>query len=162
MPFATGSFDLVVSNHSLEHFVQLDATVREIGRVVKSNGAVYVAVPDASTFTDRVYRWLGRGGGHVNPFRAPEEVSDLVTRLTGLPLDSSVVLFSSLSFLNSHNFVTPPPRRIAIFAWGNEKFLAFLLWILRIADRKVGTKWGRYGWAFRFGNVRRLSRPKRG
>src|SRR5579871_1132974 len=58
MPFAAESFDLVVSNHSLEHFVQLEATVRDIGRVVKSNGAIYVAVPDASTFTDRVYRWL--------------------------------------------------------------------------------------------------------
>ena len=61
MPFPPASFDLVVSNHSLEHFTELEATVREIGRVVKPDGVLYVAVPDATTLTDRIYRWLGRG-----------------------------------------------------------------------------------------------------
>ena len=153
MPFASGSFDLIVSNHSLEHFNQLEATIREAGRVLKPDGALYIAVPDATTLADRIYRWLGRGGGHVNPFRSAEEVSGLVTRLTGLPLRSTTVLFSSLSFLNSHNFVAPPPRRIAIFAFGNEHFLAILIRILRGIDRRFGTRLVQYGWAFRFGNV---------
>jgi hypothetical protein len=153
MPFAASSFDLVVSNHSLEHFTRLEATVSDIGRVLKPDGVLYVAVPDATTLTDRIYRWLGRGGGHVNPFRSPEEVAALVTRLTGLPLGSTTVLFSSLSFLNRHNFVRPPPRRIALFAFGNERFLAVSVWILRALDRRCGTKLSRYGWAFRFGNV---------
>jgi SAM-dependent methyltransferase len=153
MPFAPASFDLVVSNHSLEHVTALDATVREIGRVLKPDGVLYVAVPDASTLADRIYRWLGRGGGHVNPFRSPEEVAGLVNRLTGLPLRNTTELFSSPSFLNRHNFVTPPPRRIALFAFGNEPFLAVGIWILRAVDRRCGTKWSRYGWSFRFGNV---------
>jgi SAM-dependent methyltransferase len=153
LPFATASFDLVASNHSLEHFTELHATVREIGRVLKPDGVLYVAVPDATTLTDRVYRWLGRGGGHVNHFRSPEEVTALVIRLTGLPLRSTTVLFSSLSFLNRHNFVTPPPRRIALFAFGNELFLAVSIWILRGLDRRCGTKLSRYGWSFRFGNA---------
>jgi SAM-dependent methyltransferase len=153
MPFSPGSFDLVVSNHSLEHFTELQATVREIGRVIKSDGVLYVAVPDANTLTDRIYRWLGRGGGHVNPFRSPDEVASLIGRLTGLPLRSATVLFSSLSFLNRHNFVTPPPRRIALFAFGNELFLAVWIWILRGVDRRCGTKWSRYGWSFLFGTV---------
>jgi len=153
MPFAPASFDLVVSNHSLEHFVELEATVREIGRVLKPDGVLYVAVPDATTLTDRIYRWLGRGGGHVNPFRSSEEVAALVNRLTGLPFRSTTVLFSSLSFLNRHNFVTRPPRRIALFAFGNERFLAVLIWILRGLDRRCGTKLSRYGWSFLFGNV---------
>ena len=153
MPFAPASFHLVVSNHSLEHFTELHATICEIGRVLKPDGVLYVAVPDATTLTDRIYRWLGRGGGHVNPFRSPEEVAGLVHRLTGLPLRSTTVLFSSLSFLNRHNFVTPPPRRIALFAFGNEFFLAVAIWILRGLDRRCGTGWSRYGWSFRFGNV---------
>jgi len=153
MPFPPASFDLVVGNHSLEHFTELEATVREIGRVVRPDGVLYVAVPDATTLTDRIYRWLGRGGGHVNPFRSPEEVASLIARLTGLALRSTTVLFSSLSFLNRHNFVTPPPRRIALFAFGNEPFLAVCIWILRGVDRRCGTKWSRYGWSFVFGNV---------
>lgn len=160
MPFASASFDLVVSNHSLEHFVELEATIREAGRVLKPGGALYIAVPDASTLTDRIYRWLGRGGGHVNPFRSADDVSKLVTRFTGLPLRTATVLFSSLSFLNSYNFVTPPPRRIALFAFGNERFLAVLIWILRGLDRRLGTRFSRYGWSFRFGNVAGAELPE--
>ncbi|MEI9972243.1 MAG: hypothetical protein WDO73_09425 [Ignavibacteriota bacterium] len=124
-----------------------------MGRVLKRSGVLYVAVPDASTLTDRIYRWLGRGGGHVNPFRSPGEVGDLVTRLSGFPLRSTTVLFSSLCFLNRHNFVAPPPRRIALFAYGNELFLAVTIWLLRGIDRLCGTRLSQYGWSFRFGNV---------
>ena len=85
MPFPAEAFDAIVSNHSLEHFVELEATLREIGRVIKRGGVLYVAVPDASTLTDRIYRWLARGGGHVNAFRAPRDVIDPVEKLTGLP-----------------------------------------------------------------------------
>jgi SAM-dependent methyltransferase len=153
MPYRSAVFDLVISNHSLEHFHELGATVAEIGRVLKRDGVLYVAVPDATTLTDRIYRWLGRGGGHVNPFRSSQEVAALVAGGTGLPLRATTVLFSSLSFLNRHNFITPPPRRIALFAFGNEFFLAILMWMLRGIDRRCGTKWSRYGWSFRFGNT---------
>jgi hypothetical protein len=81
----------------------------------------------------------------------------LIARLTGLALRSTTVLFSSLSFLNRHNFVTPPPRRIALFAFGNELSLAVSIWILRVVDRRCGTKWSRYGWSFLFGNVARAA-----
>ena len=160
MPFAARSFDLVISNHSLEHFDALEATVAEVGRVLKPDGVLYVSVPDASTLTDRIYRWLGRGGGHVNPFRSPEEVSGLVARLTGLRLWSTTVLYSSLSFLNRHNFVSPPPRRIALFAYGNEFVIATAMWLLRGIDRRCGTQFGNYGWAFRFGNVGDMPAPE--
>src|SRR5215831_19405802 len=69
IPFASGVFDLIVANHSLEHFVELEATLREIGRVLRPGGALFISVPDATTPTDRIYRWIGRGGGHVNAFR---------------------------------------------------------------------------------------------
>jgi SAM-dependent methyltransferase len=153
MPFAPRSFDFIVCNHSLEHFTDLDATVRQAGYTLKPDGALYIAVPDASTLTDRIYRWLGRGGGHVNPFRTPEEVIALVTRLTGFEHRRTTVLFSSLCFLNAHNFVTPPPRRIALFAFGNERFLAVLVWMLRGLDRRFGTRLSQYGWSFWFGSL---------
>jgi SAM-dependent methyltransferase len=151
MPFRDAAFDLIVSNHSLEHFIALEDTVREIGRTIKPDGALFIAVPDASTLTDRIYRWLGRGGGHVNAFRSPHEVIALVERLTGLPHRATTDLYSSLSFLNNHNFAAPPPRRIALFAFGNEPFLALLIGFLRWTGRLFHTRLGLYGWAFRFG-----------
>jgi hypothetical protein len=124
-----------------------------MGRVLKPLGALYIAVPDAGTLTDRIYRWLGRGGGHVNAFRAPADVITLIERLAGTPHRATQQLGSGLSFLNAHNFTAPPPRKIALFAFGNERFLAVLLWLLRSLDRALGTRLAVYGWAFYFGSA---------
>ena len=153
MPFRTGAFDLIVSNHSLEHFPDLASTLQEIRRTLKPDGALYVAVPDATTFTDRLYRWMARGGGHVNAFESPSDVIGPVERATGLALRSTGTLYTSLSFLNSHNFTAPPPRKIALFAGGSEGFLAAFTWMLRWIDRHFGSRLSVYGWAFYFGNV---------
>jgi SAM-dependent methyltransferase len=162
MPFPAQCFDLIVSNHSLEHFPELERTVREIGRVSRPGGALFIAVPDAGTLTDRIYRWLGQGGlgqdglgqggGHVNAFRSPGQVIGLVQELTGLKCRGTRVLFSGLSFLNARN-VTHPPRRLLLFANGNERFLAVLTWGLRTADLLFGTRLSQYGWEFYFGNA---------
>lgn len=151
MPFPAEAFDAIISNHSLEHFVGLEDTLREIGRVMKRGGILYVAVPDASTLTDRIYRWLARGGGHVNGFRTPHDVIDSVEKLTGLPHKSTQTLYSSLSFLNRHNRTAPAPRRIALFFYGNERYLAFLMFALRGIDQRLGTRLSVYGWEFYFG-----------
>jgi hypothetical protein len=90
---------------------------------------------------------------HVNAFRSSHEVIALVEELTGVKHRHTKPLYSSLSFLNSHNFVAPPPRRIALFAFGNERFLAFLNWLLRWLDARLGTRLSEYGWAFEFGGV---------
>jgi SAM-dependent methyltransferase len=154
MPFRAQSFDVVISNHSLEHFPELEATVREIGRIIlRPHGVLYVAVPDAGTLSDRIYRWMGRGGGHVNAFRSPGDVTGLVERLTGLQACSSRVLYSSLAFLNSHHLVGRPQIKSLLFAFGNERFLAVFMWILRGLDRRFGTRLSHYGWAFCFGPV---------
>jgi len=153
LPFPAGCFDLVVSNHSLEHFSDLDGALREVGRVIKPSGVLYVAVPDAGTLTDRIYRWLGKGGGHVNGFRSSSEVVSMVERWTPLAHRSTTVLYTSLCFLNSRNQAGRPQRKLALFAFGNETFLAWMVWLLRGIDRAMGTRWSVYGWSFRFGNV---------
>lgn len=153
MPFPAASFDAVIGNHSLEHFVEFEATVREIGRVVKPAGALFVAVPDATTLSDRIYRWMGKGGGHVNAFRTPRDVISPIETLTGLQHRSTTLLTASLSFLNRNTFTAKPPRKIALFAFGNERFLAILNYILRRVDRALGTRLSLYGWAFYFGNI---------
>ncbi len=151
LPFRAACFSAIVANHSLEHFADLENSVREIGRVAQSSAFVYISVPDAGTLTDRVYRWLGRGGGHVNAFRQPTDIIGPMERWAGLPHRSTTLLYSSFAFLNSHNFTAPPPRRIALFAFGNERFLVWLAWALRLLDRALGTRLSVYGWAFQFG-----------
>jgi SAM-dependent methyltransferase len=153
LPFAAGSFDAVISNHSLEHFPDVDSTLAGIGSIIRAGGALYVAVPDAGTLTDRVYRWLGRGGGHVNPFRSAPDLAAHIEHLTGLRHKGTRTLYTSLSFLNAHNFQARPPRKIALFGFGNERFLALFTWSLRALDRNLGTRLSQYGWSFYFGSA---------
>jgi SAM-dependent methyltransferase len=153
LPFADASFAAVISNHSLEHFEDLDTVLREIGRIVRRDGALFVAVPDAATLTDRIYRWLGRGGGHINPFTNAEQVARRIERATGLPHVATRTLWSSLSFLNRRVSPRPLPLRLWLLGGGFECVLrAYVRWSRRI-DGIFGTRTGVYGWAFYFGTI---------
>jgi SAM-dependent methyltransferase len=151
LPFPAHCFDAVVSNHSLEHFADLDQALAEIGRVLTRPGALFIAVPDASTFTDRLYRWLAKGGGHVNPFTSAPALAGRIEQAVGVPCAGVRVLHTSLSFLNRHNRRAPAPRKLLLLADGREPFLIGLSFLLRIADRAFGTRLSVYGWALYFG-----------
>ncbi len=151
LPFPSHTFQAVILNHSLEHFDNLSGSVSEIARVLARDGFLYVAVPDASTFTDRVYRWLGRGGGHVNPFTDAEAVARMFTEATGLCHAGTRTLCTSLSFLNRRN-MTSPPRKLLLFCNGNETFVRILTYGLRCFDRRFHRRTSIYGWAFFFGD----------
>lgn len=153
LPFRDATFHAVISNHSLEHFRDLDAALREIGRVVERAGALFIAAPDARTFTDRLYRWLARGGGHVNLFRSAEDLASRIERATGLPHAGTRVLYTSLSFLNPRNRVARAPRKLVLLAGGREPVLVALNYVLRTVDRLFGMRWSVYGWALYFGRT---------
>src|SRR6266852_2589546 len=61
LPFKSQAFDAVICNHGLEHFTELKLALQEVGRVLKRQGALFVSVPDAMTFQDRLYRKLTKG-----------------------------------------------------------------------------------------------------
>ena len=153
LPFRKGCVAAIIANHSLEHFVQLNESLQETQRVLRSDGSFFVAVPDAGTITDRIYRWLGRGGGHVNPFRSRVELVRQVETLTGLAHAGGRVLCTSLSFLNSRNHTGPAPRKLLLLGGGNEPILRWLNGLLRCCDRLLGTRACVYGWALYFGSV---------
>lgn len=153
LPFRENTFDLIVSNHSLEHFDDLAAALAEIQRVVKRQGALYISVPDSSTFCDRLYRWLARGGGHVNAFRSARLLADQIERATGLPHVATRTLCTSLSFLNRRNAPSPRPRKLLLLGNGNESALRLISRLSRLCDRFFGTRLSVYGWALYFGNV---------
>lgn len=153
LPFADGSFAAIVSNHSLEHFDDLAGALGEIGRVVAADGALFVAVPDASTLTDKVYRGLARGGGHVNAFTSEQETAAVIERATGLKHVATRQLCSSLSFLNRRNSPRPIPKRLLLLGAGYEWSLFAYVWLSRRLDRWFGTRTSIYGWAFYFGRI---------
>ena len=77
----------------------------------------------------------------------------MVARLTGLPLRGTCAPFGTRSFLKAHDLAAPPPRRIALSAFGGERFPAVPIWMLRGLDRRFGPRLSHYGWSLRFGNV---------
>ena len=153
LPFRDSQFAAVVSNHSLEHFEALDESLREMGRVVSRGGFLYVAVPDSSTVTDRIYRWLAHGGGHVNSFISSAELARIVSEKTGLSHRGTRVLCTSLSFLNRANIPGRPQKLLLLFGNGSERLLRLLTYLFRRIDRVFRTRSCVYGWACYFGPV---------
>ena len=153
LPFRDGSFSAIVANHSLEHFDDFHASIGEAGRVLKPDGAMYVAVPDASTFTDKLYRWLARGGGHVNAFMSAPELAATIETVTGLKHAATRNLCSSLSFLNCRHAPRPRPRRALLVGAGYEWPSFLYVWMSRRLDRLFHWRTSSYGWAFYFGDV---------
>jgi SAM-dependent methyltransferase len=153
LPFRDAAFAAVIANHSLEHAARLDDALRETGRVLAPGGSLYVAVPDATTLCDRLYRWAAGGGGHVNAFTSAAELAARIERATGLPHRATRVLHTSLSFLNRRNV-----RGWAGFRWlalgaGSETLLKWWSRLAGAADRRFGTRLSVYGWAMYFGNL---------
>lgn len=64
LPFKDGSLDMVVCEAVLEHVPEPDTVIKEISRVVKPDGYVYVSVPFLYPFhasPDDYYRWSRNG-----------------------------------------------------------------------------------------------------
>lgn len=162
LPFAGSSFDMVVCNHSLEHLHNVAETLREIHRVLKPDGRLFVTVPDGHSFSDRLYRLLLCGGGHFQRFSFNGIVSE-VEGNTGLHLVAWKSLFSSFSFVSKRNFLPAPagplpgpfPRRMRwagkLPQWFFSGSRISLNLVSRFADRNFSTKLSSYGWALAFG-----------
>jgi SAM-dependent methyltransferase len=153
LPFPDRSFAAVISNHSLEHFDDLSGALHEIARVVCPEGALFVSVPDASTFCDKLYRWLSNGGGHVNAFTSSKDLATRIQAATGLKHVATKTLFTSLSFLNRRTSPAPRPRRLILLGGGRERSLFLFAWLSRVIDRRFGSRLSVYGWALYFGAV---------
>jgi SAM-dependent methyltransferase len=158
LPVASASIDLAICNHALEHFLNPDAAVDEIGRVLKPGGRLYVSVPDGYGLCDGVYRWVFEGGGHVNRFRRDDLVRLIESRV-GVRLAQWQKLYSSFTYL--HTILplldSPPPdlqlrlKRIARLPRVFVKAAQRGLYVgTRMADRFLGTHSAVYGWALWF------------
>jgi SAM-dependent methyltransferase len=154
LPFPPRIFEAVILNHSLEHFAQLKPALQEIGRIIKRDGAVYVAVPDARTLADRIYRKVyADAGGHVNLFDSETDLERMFGWYFGLPHVATKVLCSSLAFWNRRNTRDAVVKRQMLLPAIWEPVLSALIAILRVVDRWFHTRTSVYGWAFYFGSV---------
>ncbi len=152
MPFRDFSFDAIIANHSLEHVEGLKSCLGEIRRVLKSDGRLYVAVPDASTFSDRLYRWLAHGGGHVNAIVDSHRFAELLKSETGLQVSAVRLLYTSFAFVNVNGPVKWS-RRVWLIGGGHEWVLRAACYWARRCDAWLGTRWSVYGWAFYLGEI---------
>lgn len=135
----------MISNHSLEHFEGLEQALDEIRRVIDPNGFLYIAVPDSSTVTDRISRWMAQGGGQVNSFTSASVLVCRVSEKTGLPHAGTRVLCTSLSFLNRANITGRTQKKLWLFCGGSERPLRGLTYALRRLDRWSGSRLCIYG-----------------
>jgi SAM-dependent methyltransferase len=155
LPFAGGSFDLVICHHSLEHFHDVPGTIREIRRVLRPDGRLFVSVPDGRSFSDRLYRLLLCGGGHLQRFTFESIVGE-VESSTGLHLAGWKELSTSFIFIDKRNFVPAPrgalpgplPRRMRWIGMLPSWCFSSARIFLNLASRL--TRSSRYGWALAF------------
>ena len=173
LPFASRSFDLVICHHSLEHFLDAPGAIREIRRVLKPEGRLFVSVPDAKSFSDRLYRLLLCGGGHLQRFSF-ESVVCAIESGTSLHLAGWRELFTSFIFVDKRSFVAAPrgrlpgplPRRMRWLGhlpyWCFDATRLFLNLGSRCADSLLSTKLSRYGWALAFVPEERPPQCERG
>ena len=173
LPFAAASFDLIISQHSLEHVHDAGAVLREMRRVLKPGGNLYIAVPESTSLTDRLYRFLFCGGGHLQRFTF-DGVVQLIEQETSLKLIAWKNLYSSFIYVERRNFIPAPigkfpgpfPRRMR---WlGRLPDVAFravkvtLNVASRLSDNWFHTRLSRDGWALTFdssGNTCSEERP---
>ena len=59
LPLRADQFDLTVCHYVLEHVSELQACCGELARVTRPGGQLYLSVPRAAAFDDRLYRFAG-------------------------------------------------------------------------------------------------------
>lgn len=164
IPLASGSVDVVVCHHTLEHFDDFQSTLIEVNRVLNDDGVIWIAIPNGYGWDDELYRFVFSGGGHVNRF-GRDELVEAVQRLTRFRLIQEVDLFSSFIYLKKP---TPeiyqhfPPNARFLYYVPDGASMAAILGInavTRIIDKLFGSRLSQYGWGFVFASKNTVLPP---
>jgi SAM-dependent methyltransferase len=152
IPLAGNCVDAVICHHSMEHFSSYTRTLDEIGRILKPQGMLWIAIPNGYSFDDALYRFTDAGHGHVNRFRSDRLIQEVQTR-TGLQLAQSFALFSGFVYLKK-----PLPGLPSLFgrfmrilpdSWNRASVIGINA-ATRTIDKMFGSRTSQYGWAFVF------------
>ena len=138
------SVDVAICHHTLEHFENLQGALRELNRVIHTKSCLWVAVPDGSSFDDKLYRYLFRGGGHLHRFTL-QSLIQTVESGTELRAQRYKKLHSGFVYLNppdpeklpyypdrAHFLTRVPPRVL-------ESLLKWFNYLTRLTDQWLGS-----------------------
>lgn len=164
IPLASGSVDVVVCHHTLEHFDDFQSTLIEIDRVLNDDGVIWIAIPDGHSWDDELYRFVFSGGGHVNRF-SRDQLTEAVQRLTRFRLVQEVDLFSSFIYLKKPTreaYEHYPRTARFLYHVPDGASIAAILGInavTRIIDKLFGSRLSQYGWGFVFASKNTVLPP---
>jgi SAM-dependent methyltransferase len=154
LPFKPHCFEAILANHSFEHFQNLPAALAEVARTITPEGTLYVAVPFGPTLSDRLYRALFQGGGHVQYFQSQHHVISIIETHTGLPCIAATPIHSAFHFLTGPD-IPGLPRRIRLWLQFWTPTLTMLLVFCLSALERLGLSSLRlYGASFVFSRSR--------
>ena len=98
LPYGERAFDLIISNFVMEHVGDFAAAIDEVARVLKPGGYFYMAIPNARSFEDALYRSIYDGGGHLQRHSFESAVGTIYAR-TPLKLLSYLEWPAGFTFL---------------------------------------------------------------
>ncbi len=58
LPLKKSSFDCVLINHTLEHTNKPDMVIKEVKRILKTNGKIIIGVPNSYSTQARTIKWI--------------------------------------------------------------------------------------------------------
>lgn len=110
LPLRAERFDLTVCHYVLEHVTALEACCDELARVTRPGGTLYLSVPRAAAFDDRLYRFAGYFAKY-----ALLKLSKRIEHQQRFDLTGLLARFRARGFeLTAHAFVP------AGFSWMND------------------------------------------
>lgn len=133
LPFPSGSFDLVVSLHVIEHVYEPEKMLGEINRILSRDGVLILATPNPGGLAARLLqsRWQGRRDDHVS-LREPSAWGAALTRCGFEPLRQHTTFLSGFRAFR----VLP----LALFNWGALFLFGSFRWSLGEAYLAVWRK----------------------
>jgi len=100
LPFTDGSFDGAICNFVFEHLERPEPTLRELSRLIRPDGFLFVSIPFSNSFPDRLYRFALKGGGHLQRYSF-ESFLRMVYRETRFKLRAFAPMQSGLTWLSA-------------------------------------------------------------
>lgn len=142
LPLADAAADVAICSHVLEHLHHGERLLADLGRVVRSNGWLIVAVPDGRALSDRLFRaWYrathlrgGRYPGHVR--RWTRQSIGAAMEDAGFDLQAVTRIGESYSWLHRHRLT----RRalLALHSAGGRLAPDFFAYGWHLLGRKRG------------------------